>query len=182
VIRVRIPAGAFLASEKIQYALIGIKLIYSLMEKLEFYGSILTLLVIVFAVGIFIGRGGQNQSASTSTLQSSTTVPQGNGSGPLFSSEPYYGYSYLIAPGSLSPQATAALDGYAMAVKNSTSGENVTISYSGRSASANLQSGEKLYIVETSFGDDAPGYEGSPADDGFVVIDASGYVLRTFVV
>lgn len=152
------------------------------MERLELYGSILTLLVIVLAAGIFIGRGGHNPSASTSTIQSSTTVSQGNGSGTLFSSEPYYGYSYLIAPGSLSPQSNAALDGYGMTASNSTSGENVTISYSGRSVSTNLSSGDKLYIVETSFGDDAPGYEGSPADDGFVVVGSSGYVLNTFVV
>jgi hypothetical protein len=150
------------------------------MEKLERYGAILTLMMIVFAVGLFIGRGGQAPSSDTTLHPSTTVAPQSNSSGPLFSAEPYYPYSYLIAPGKLSPQSTDALDGYTMTINNSTTAENITISYSGRAVTTMLSDGDRLYIVETSFGDDAPGYEGSQVDDGFVLVDSTGHVLKTF--
>jgi hypothetical protein len=144
------------------------------MQKILIYG-IIVLIVLVGLIAVFF-RG---QQMVGSRLASLSTVPQGaNTTGTLFSQEPYYGYSYLIAPGNISAQSKAALDGYTMNV----SGENVTISYSGRSVTTDVVSGDKLYIVETSFGDDGPGYEGSPADDGFVLVNQGGYVVNTFVV
>lgn len=34
----------------------------------------------------------------------------------------------------------------------------------------------KLYVVETTFGDDGFNFDSSFGDDGFVVVDPSGYV------
>lgn len=147
-------------------------------KKLMFYGIIVVLVLAVLAVVYLAGQGEFSEPA-TSTIQGSTVAP-GNASGTLFSSEPYYRASYLIAPGSVSQQSQSALDGYKMTVNQTAIGENVTISYSGRGVTTSLAAGDKLYIVETSFGDDAPGYEGSTADDGFVLVNASGYVVNTF--
>ncbi len=141
-------------------------------------GGIIVLIVLVGLIAIFF-RG---QQVGTRLASSSATQQGTNASGTLFSQEPYYGYSYQIAPGSLSAQSKAALDGYTMTTSQTPGGENVTISISGRSSTVTLASGETLYVVETSFGDDGPGYEGSLADDGFVLVGQNGYVVNTFVV
>ena len=62
--------------------------------------------------------------------------------------------------------------------------ENVTIGVDGtsRNGTITLAPGDKLYVVETSFGDDSPGYDGSLGDDGFVIVNKGGYVANTFVV
>ena len=108
-----------------------------------------------------------------------------NGSGTLFASQPYASYSYLIAPGNVSQQSRLALDGYNMTVSSQLDdSEAVTLFVVGTNSNRHiaLTSGEKLYIVEASFGDDGPNYDGSLADDGFVVVDRNGYVVNTFVV
>jgi hypothetical protein len=152
------------------------------MQKLVIYGVIVVIVLLGLAALLFMGPRGHG-SSNTITIQGSTTsLARGNSTGPLFSSESYYPYSYLIAPGNLSQQSKSALDGYTMTVSQTPAGENVTISLSGRSVVTSLVNGEKLYIVETSFGDDAPGFEGSTADDGFVVVDQNGYVVNTFAV
>ena len=148
------------------------------MEKIAVYGLVAVVVVVGLAVVLFAGQGGAKTVPPAAS--SGQTAPATGGT--LLSSEPYYSYTYAIAPGNLSPEARAALDGYNMTVSNGGSGENVTLSISGRSATVSLQGGKTLYIVETSFGDDAPGYEGSLGDDGFVLVDQNGYVVNTFVV
>ncbi|MDE1865364.1 MAG: hypothetical protein KGH94_01850 [Candidatus Micrarchaeota archaeon] len=120
-----------------------------------------------------------NSGSSTSTV--AQIQQQNRSASVLFSSTPYYAYSYQIYPGAVSPQAKSAMDGYSMNISQAAAGaENITISVQGRSGTIAITSGERLYIVETSFGDDAPGYEGSVGDDGFVVADQNGYVLSAF--
>ncbi len=153
------------------------------MERIAVYGVIVVLVVIGLIALLVLGQSGnQNSQFTTSTApQGGNTTPQANVSGPLFSSEPYYGYSYLIYPGNISSQSRSALDGYNMALSQGPNGaENITLSTQGRGGTVTLQAGERLYIVETSFGDDASGYEGSVGDDGFVMVDQNGYVVGTF--
>lgn len=148
------------------------------MEKIAVYGLVAVVVVVGLAAVLFAGQGGAKTippAASAGQTAPATT-------GTLLSSEPYYSYTYAIAPGNPSPESRAALDGYNMTVSNGGSGENVTLSIGGRSATVSLQGGDTLYIVETSFGDDAPGYEGSLGDDGFVLVDQNGYIVNTFVV
>jgi hypothetical protein len=150
------------------------------MNKLVVYGGVIALIAVVLIGALSLGSQG---SHSVSSSASSTIAQQGGSTGTLFSSEPYYGYSYLISPGNLSRQSKLALDGYSMAVNPNVNGsQNVTLSVLGTSISGTLtmSQGEKLYIVETSFGDDAPSYDSSLGDDGFVLVDANGYVVNTF--
>jgi hypothetical protein len=75
------------------------------------------------------------------------------------------------------------LDGYNMTVGQAAANGSVSIGLSvvgaGRSGTLELTPGEKLYVIETSFGDDGPTYDGSLADDGFVLVDQNGYVINT---
>jgi hypothetical protein len=47
---------------------------------------------------------------------------------------------------------------------------------SGASQVVTLDKGYSLYIIETSYGDDGIGSDYSLADDGFVVVNQSGYL------
>ncbi len=156
------------------------------MNRIAIYGAVAVLVVVGLVAVLMIGGGGARAvSTSASSTVSGAASQQSNNTGTLFSSEPYYGYSYLIAPGSVSQQAKIALDGYNMTSSQQANGtESVTLKVVGtnRNVTGTLSAGEKLYIVETSFGDDGPNYEGSFGDDGFVVVSQGGYVVNTFVV
>ena len=148
------------------------------------YGAVAAL-VVVALVAVFVLNGSGARAPVVSSTATSTVAQQTNNSGALFSSRPYFSYSYLIAPGNVSPQSRSALDGYNMTVSQQADGsENVQLSVvgTGRSDAITLAAGQKLYIVETSFGDDGPNYDGSMADDGCVLVGPTGYVVNTFSV
>ncbi|MDE1762259.1 MAG: hypothetical protein KGH59_02390 [Candidatus Micrarchaeota archaeon] len=89
-------------------------------------------------------------------------------------------YSYLVSNSTLSPQARAALAGYTLTRKPLQNGTvEMTISVTGSSANQTvmLPPGYRLYVVETSFGDDGYSYESSYSDDGFVLVDQNGYLV-----
>lgn len=154
------------------------------MDKVVIYGAVAALIVVALVAALALGGSGSKAAGTTSSV-SSTVTQQTNDSGALFSSQPYFSYAYLIAPGSVSPQSRSALDGYNMTVSQQADGsENVQLSVvgTGRSDAITLTAGQKLYIVETSFGDDGPNYDGSLADDGFVLVGTTGYVVNTFSV
>lgn len=155
------------------------------MDKFVIYGAVVALVVIALLGVALLGGSKTGTSVSAGGGVRTITQPNSSQSAPLFSSEPYYSSSYLIAPGNLSQQSRTALDGYNMVVDRLANGyENITLSVGGTKASGvlALSPGSKLYIVETSFGDDGPGYDGSLADDGFVVVNQNGYVVNTFTV
>ena len=97
----------------------------------------------------------------------------------LFSSTPYYPYAYLISTPNLSSGAKAALSGFRLADAqnaNGTTTYTITLASSGASQIVTLDKGYSLYIIETSYGDDGIGSDYSLADDGFVVVNQSGYL------
>lgn len=120
---------------------------------------------------------------SATFTQPTTTVPAGqnntNSTKVLFESTQYFPYAYLVFPGQLSQQAQSAMDGFNMSVDNLTNGsKSITISIMGTTSNTKfvLKQSYKLYIIETSFGDDGYHFDSSLGDDGFVVVDPQGYV------
>ena len=47
---------------------------------------------------------------------------------------------------------------------------------SGQSQSITLKPNYKLYIIETTFGDDGFHFDSSLGDDGFVIVNQNGYI------
>ncbi len=140
---------------------------------------------LIAAAGAFVLTMHSNSNASATTSVSSgftqTTAPaqnSTNASKVLFSSTQYAPYSYLVYPGPLSSQSRVALAGFnltAAQLKNGTA--NVTIrAIGGQLQYVLIKPDYKLYVIETTFGDDGRNFDSSYGDDGFVLVDPNGYV------
>lgn len=100
--------------------------------------------------------------------------------GPLLSSEPFASVAYRIWPGPVSSTARQALTGLAISVHNRGSGLAVTAAARGQGAAAThlYRGGMRVYVVEASLGDDSGNSDYSLGDDGLVVTDAQGRIIR----
>ena len=100
--------------------------------------------------------------------------------GPLLSSEPFASVAYKIWPGPVSSTARQALTGLTISVHNRGSGLAVTAAARGQGAAAThlYRGGVRVYVVEASLGDDSGNSDYSLGDDGLVVTDAQGRIIR----
>ena len=100
--------------------------------------------------------------------------------GPLLSSEPFASVAYQIWPGPVSSTAHQALTGLAISVHNRGTGLVVTAAARGQGAAAShlYRGGVRVYVVEASMGDDSGNSDYSLGDDGLVVTDAQGRIIR----
>ena len=100
--------------------------------------------------------------------------------GPLLSSEPYASVTYQVWPGPPSAAATQALTGLKVAVHRHGPGLLVTAGVIGQPpATPHLYAGgARVYIVEASLGDDSGNADYSLGDDGLVVTNAQGRIVR----
>ena len=100
--------------------------------------------------------------------------------GPLLSSEPYASVTYQVWPGPPSAAATQALTGLKVAVHRHGPGLLVTAGVIGQpSATPHLYAGgARVYIVEASLGDGSGNADYSLGDDGLVVTNAQGRIVR----
>jgi hypothetical protein len=100
--------------------------------------------------------------------------------GPLLSSEPYASVTYQVWPGPLSAAATQALTGLKVAVHRQGPGLLVTAGVIGQPAAAPhlYVGGARVYVVEASLGDDSGNADYNLGDDGLVVTNAQGRIVR----
>lgn len=143
--------------------------------------SIVLVLAMIVGIGAMLSMQGGTQGSINAT-KASTTAPSSSGqntSKTLFADTQYAPYSYQIYPGPLSQQAQSALSGFNMTTTMLQGGSaNVTLSLAGTNQSKSMILGQnyKLYIIETTFGDDGFHFDSSLGDDGFVIVDPNGYV------
>lgn len=94
----------------------------------------------------------------------------------------YARFSYLISGKTLSSNAKRALDGFEWnRTRLNASAVEITLTPTQpryQSYSAVVRSGQKLYFIEASFGDDAPKREAQLRDDAPVKVDNHGYVIQ----
>ncbi|MGD0510889.1 MAG: hypothetical protein ABSA33_03530, partial [Candidatus Micrarchaeaceae archaeon] len=139
--------------------------------------GVAVLIVIIGAVAFFgINHVISKKQTNTTTIQGSANP---NSSKTLFASSQYARYSYQVYPGPISQQAQAALSGFSLnstALQNGSTGVKISIVGSSQSQTLVLKPNYKLYIVETSFGDDASHFDASLGDDGFIIVDTNGYI------
>ncbi|MDE1869075.1 MAG: hypothetical protein KGH60_03890 [Candidatus Micrarchaeota archaeon] len=145
-------------------------------------------ILIAAIVAVVIIAGGVVHHLTDNNLPSSTVTaasPQSNAAATnsskvLFSATPYASYSYQVYPGPLSAQAQSAMAGFNLTTNtlaNGTTIAKIGFSSTGQSQQFSLLPGYRLYIIETSYGDDSFKFESSLSDDGFVATDSSGYVV-----
>jgi len=99
--------------------------------------------------------------------------------GPLLASEWYAQYAYLVWPGTPSPAAGEAMSGLTISVARQTRGISVRAGFTGQPLPTThfYPGGAKVYVLETSLGDDS-GYEDfNLGDDGLVVTTAQGQIV-----
>ncbi len=133
----------------------------------------------IFALSNHQGNSGtliNSQNSQKSTAQNQTNT---NSSKVLFASTQYAPYSYQIYPSPISQQAQSALAGFnitSTALQNSSTEVKLSLSGTNQYQTLILKPNYKLYIIETTFGDDGYRFDSSLGDDGFVVVDPNGYV------
>ncbi len=141
----------------------------------------IVVVVIVAAILIFTLR-----PAPTSNVVKNNPALAGSNSTSetLFSSSPYYSYAYLISGDNLSAQAKTALTGFDLTqVANSDGTITYTLTAHKQgylNQTYTLSSGEKLYFIERSLGDDnaADNTDFFPVDDMAVVVNSQGYIVQ----
>ncbi len=146
-------------------------------------GIIVLAVIIVTGVLAFSNHHGTsgaliNSSGNTQTNSAATTPA--NSSKVLFANTQYASYSYVVYPGPISQQAQSALAGFNLTssqLQNSSTEIKISLIGSGQSQTLVLKPNYKLYIIETTFGDDGYHFDSSLGDDGFVVADPNGYVV-----
>lgn len=102
--------------------------------------------------------------------------------GDKFADSPIFKYAYQIAPGDISATTTAALVGFSITKKTLTDG-SIQVTLTPKDADDQFQTytvktGETLYFVEMSAGDDQGDTDKNLRDDYGVVVDANGLVIQ----
>lgn len=138
------------------------------------------------AVLLFSSNNSQNYSANLSVqnpAQSGTSATVGaiTGQGIKLSDEPYASRAYLISSDTLSAQSKIAIAGFEIQKqKASDGGMDITLKAVNpeyHDQQYHLRTGDQLYFIETSFGDDSGNQEYNLGDDSAVVVDANGYIV-----
>lgn len=126
------------------------------------------------------GRAGRRAGSRSTASPAPTGSSPAASPGPLLSAQPYASYSFKVWPGTPSAAARAALTGLTVKVRRHGPGIMVTASVSGQPAPAPrfYAGGARVYIVEASLGDDSGNSDYSLGDDGLIVTNARGRILR----
>lgn len=130
--------------------------------------------------------GAAPPAANQSQPQAAAPQPQspqagGSAQRMKLSDTQYWNYAYLISGPSLDSNAQAALAGFNYSREVLPDGsENITLialepQYKG--GSFIVKPGQKLFFIETTFGDDAGSGEYNMGDDSAVLVDQDGYVV-----
>ena len=125
--------------------------------------------VVLLAVGyfVFVGMSGKSIPATP---------------GSKLTDQPYAKFAYLVSGDTLSPEAQTALAGFTVQKQpTSDGGMDITlksIQAGGQDLQYHIQSGQQLYFVETSMGDDQGNQEYGMYDDKGVITDANGNIVQ----
>lgn len=119
-------------------------------------------------------------SASPSPTSPSPTSSAITSVGPTLASQSYAQYSFQVWPGPRSAAANAAMAGLTVSVSRTSNGIQVVAGVIGQppSPAQVYVGGTKVYIVEASLGDDSNNADYNLGDDGVIVTNAQGRILR----
>ena len=128
--------------------------------------------------------GSPSAAASPSPTPASPTASASSspsaGAGPALSSEPYASFAYRVWPGPLSADTRLAMAGFVLKVTRQANGITVNAVQDGTKmtgASHFYPGGAKVYVLDSSLGDEGGSVDYNTTDDGLVVTNAQGQVL-----
>ena len=100
--------------------------------------------------------------------------------GPALASQSYAQYAFAVWPGAPSAAAKAAMTGLSISVSRTAGGIRVVAGVVGQSSTQAqvYAGGAKVYIVETSLGDDSGNADYNLGDDALIVTNAAGRILQ----
>lgn len=118
-------------------------------------------------------------TARASTAPAATPSAGGN-VGPPLSSEPFAQFAYLVWPGSISAAAQQAMSGLTISVSRQAGGLSVRAGVTGQPlpSAQFYPNGARVYVIESSLGDDSTNIDYNLGDDGLVVTDAHGRIRQ----
>ncbi len=126
---------------------------------------------------------GTTKGTATGGGTTTTTAPPSSTPaqtlGPPLSSSQYAPYAYQIYPGTPSQQAEAALSGIDFHVTPGKTSFTISVGATGGSSqSSTFPNGDKVYVVEASFGDDSGSADYSYGDDTILETNAAGRIVQ----
>lgn len=131
------------------------------------------------------GHGTAQGSGTKSHATTTTTAPAGGGTsqklGPPLSSTQYASYAFQVYPGPVSSQATAATAGFSVKVNPGSGSFSVSVSAVGTTGApqtSTYPTGDRVYFVEATLGDDSNNSDYNFGDDGVVVTNANGRIVQ----
>ncbi len=130
-----------------------------------------------------VSASPSSAATSPSASQPATPSPSASASaaaGPELSSLPYASYAYQVWPGPLSAEGRLAMAGFALTVTRQANGITVNAVQNGTKmtgASHFYPGGAKVYVLDSSLGDEGGSVDYNVTDDGLIVTNAQGQVL-----
>lgn len=120
-------------------------------------------------------QSGNSAAPTQGATPAATPIP-----GAKLSAQSYASYAYQVWPGAISQAGQAALTGLSVKVTKQGAGIQVAAGVNGQPAQAPVfyPGGVKVWIIESSLGDDSGNSDYSLGDDGLVVTDAQGRMLQ----
>jgi hypothetical protein len=145
--------------------------------------------LLVVAGLAFGALGGYGYASRGQALSSTLATTGGSGhsrpaahklrTGPLLSSMPYAQYAFRIYPGPVSAAARAALAGFTVDTRVVGGQLRLRLGVPGNPPVVHRYPvSVRVYFVEANLGDDSNNYEYNLGDDGLVVTDSTGHILR----
>ena len=118
--------------------------------------------------------------AGSSPAASPTPGPSASAANrPLLSAQPFASSAFQVWPGTPDAAAAQALTGLTVLVKQQGSTLIVTAGVTGQKGQVGRYvGGARVYVVESSLGDDAGNTDYNLSDDALVVTDAKGGIIR----
>lgn len=136
--------------------------------------------IVIVAIALLALNTMPAPPAMTATTTVASGQQRGQGTQP-FSSSPYYQNAYLISGNTtLSASGQAATSDFSLAVNdlgNGTAVYTLVFVDTGAEYNVTLTSGQSLYYIDSNLGDDSPTADSFHLDDGYVVVDANGYIV-----
>ena len=142
--------------------------------------AIVALVIVIVVILVLLIYSGTNKQTNLNN-NSVTPVGQNTNTPVLFSDSPLSQNAYLISIPTFDANTKTALsgfnvtkstlaDGSTQIVLNSTNPDYQTQTYT-------VKTGEKLYFIETTLGDDSGNNDGNVRDDTAILVDANGFIV-----
>jgi hypothetical protein len=148
-------------------------------------GISLIVLLIIAIVIVGIVAFTSHPNATGNVIGGSTPVAAPNMSNNnmmKLSDSPYADYAYLISGDQLSPETQQAISGFSINKQANSDGTTtvnlIALNPEYQNQSYTIKSGQSLYFIEKSMGDDGNGAENFLGDDHAIVVDSSGYIVQ----